>query len=331
MERVILVNGLKIIEEKVGVRNSDMKNKLIGLIILGFISIAGPAFAEVSSRPEITGVTTGDFPGDLSFGGNFMGGYDSYTSDMTLNGQYMVTCDASGGAINITMPTAVGNEGKMYYVKKIDGTHNACNMITIGTEEIDGLDDGIVLMQPFLSVGFVSDGSNWWTFIRRASGGEVAPTMSNYSVIGTFTGWTSIDRLARRDGDYLRIQETAADPGFHAWWTFPGIHTPNRVIFRGCVYDGTNQHDVEAQIFNNASSAWYELRENAVNQNPSESDFQNASYTDEGVPYDRMYDVPNPPGDYVDSSGNVMVGIKHTESGSTADSWYCDSLHVEDH
>lgn len=300
-------------------------------MVLGLISVTGHALAEVSTRPTITGVTTGAFPGDLSFGGNFTGGYDNYTGNVTLNGQYMVTCDASGGAINVTMPTAVGNEGKMYYVKKIDGTHNACNMITNSTETIDGLDDGVIMTQPYLSVGFASDGTNWWTFTRRASGGSVAPALANYSVIGAFTDWTSVSRLAKKDGDYLRIQETAGDPGFQAWWTFPGIHAPDKVVFEGCLYDGTNQHDVEAIIFNNASSAWYDLRTNAANQNPSESDFQHTSYTDEGAPHDRYYNVPDPPEDYVDTSGNVLVGVKHPEPGGINDNWYCDAIYVVDH
>jgi len=323
--------------------------KLLSIVFAVLLagSCATPASAALTSGSPVAGsgslcrdgngvisacVSTDSFEfNDLAFTGNLAGGYDNYTANVTLDGQFMVTCDASGGAINITMPTAVGNAGTMYYVKKVDGTNNACNMITNSTETIDGLDDGIILMEPLLSVGFVSDGSNWWTFIRRASAGEVAPTLANYSVIGTFTDWTSVSRLARRDGDYLRIEETSRNPGFQAWWTFEGIHTPNRVIFRGCIYAGTNQHDVEAQIFNNASSAWYELRENAVNQNPSVSDWQHTPYSDESSPHDRIYDVPNPPGDYVDSSGNVLVGIKHTEAGSTSDDWYCDSLHVEGH
>ena len=307
------------------------KYKLIGLMVLGFISVTGHALAEVSTRPTITGIATGDFPGDLSFGGNFIGGYDNYTSDVTLNGQYMVICDASNGAVNIAMPTAVGNKGKMYYVKKIDGTHNACNMITNSTETIDGLDDGSILSQPFISVGYVSDGTNWYTFIRRATSGEIAPIMANYSIIGAFTDWTSIDRLARRDGDYLRIQETATDPGYHAWWTFPNINAPDRVVFRGCVYDGGNNHDAEAIIFNNASTAWYDLRLNTVDASPSESDFQHITFSDESIPYDRIYDVPDPPEDYVDSNGNVLAGVIHPEPGLTGHDFYCDSIRVIGH
>lgn len=157
---------------------------------------------------------------------------------------------------------------------------------------------------------------------------EIAPTMANYSIIGAFVDWTSVDRLALRDGNYLQIQETAGDPGFQAWWTFPGVTLPAKVYFKGCIYDGTNQHDAEAIIFSNTSSAWHDLRTNAVNANPSESDFQHTSYTDEGTPYDRTYLVPSPQDDYVDGSGNVLIGVTHPEAGSTADDWYCDAIHV---
>lgn len=312
-----------------------MRNLLITSIFVLVFSV--PSFAEIGITVESTGVNGRDITPsniitrDLTFTENFTGAFDLISSNMSLNGHYMVTCDASDGDISITLPTAVGITGTMYYVKKTDGTHNACNMITNSTETIDGLDDGIILTQPYLSVGFVSDGTNWHTFVRRASGGTVVPTLSNYSVIGAFIDWTSVDRLAYRDGDYLRIQEVAADPGFQAWWTFPGMHAPDRIEFLGCIYDGGNNHDAEAIIFSNASSAWHDLRLNAVNASPSESDFQHLTYADEGNPYDRIYDVPGPPGDYVDSDGNVLVGVIHPEAGLTSHNWYCDAINVIDH
>lgn len=157
---------------------------------------------------------------------------------------------------------------------------------------------------------------------------EVSPTMANYSVIGTFTDWTSVSRLAKRDGDYLRIQETAGNPGYQAWWTFAGIRIPVSVDFKGCIYDGANNDDVEAIIFSNTSSAWHDLRINTVDATPSESDFQHTSYTNESAPYDRHYHIPSPPEDYVDSGGNVLIGVWQPEPGSTAHDWYCDAIHV---
>ena len=171
-------------------------------------------------------------------------------------------------------------------------------------------------------------------FISKASASytpniiEVSPTMSNYSVIGTFTDWTSVSRLAKKDGDYLRIQETAGDPAFQMWWTFPGIRIPISVDFEGCIYDGANNDDVEAIVFSNTSSAWHDLRINAVDATPSESDFQHTPYTDESSPHNRHYNIPSPPEDYVDSDGNVLVGVRHPEPGSTTHDWYCDAIHL---
>lgn len=157
---------------------------------------------------------------------------------------------------------------------------------------------------------------------------EVSPTMANYSVIGTFVDWTSVSRLDKRDGDYLRIQETAANPATQAWWTFPGIRIPLSVAFEGCIYDGANNDDFEAIIFSNTSSAFHDLRINPVDATPSQSDFQHTSYTDESSPHDRYYNVPSPQEDYVDNEGNVLVGVWHPELGSTAHDWYCDAIHV---
>ena len=157
---------------------------------------------------------------------------------------------------------------------------------------------------------------------------EVAPTMATYYVIGTVFDWTSVGRLEKKDGDYLRIQETANNPAFQMWWTFPGIRIPTTVKFEGCIYDGANNDDVEAIIFSNTSSAWHDLRLNAVDATPSESDFQHTSYTDESSPHDRHYGIPSPPEDYVDADGNVLVGIWHPEPGSTTHDWYCDTIHL---
>lgn len=302
--------------------------KLYAQIIL-FILVIITSVGVVASPLIQTDAEKVTVKEDLQVNGNFIGAYNNYTADTTINGQFMVTCDASTGAKDITLQTAVGIEGQMYYIKKIDGTDNPCNIITNGSETIDGLDDGQILDNPFISVGFVSDGANWWTFIRRASGGHVAPTLSNYSVIGTFQDWTGIWRLTKKDGDYIRIQETTANPGFQAWWIFPNVHAPAEIEFEGCIYDGANNDDVESIIFNHASSVWYDLRLNAINATPSESDWQHTSYTDESSPHDRHYSVPAPYEDYVDSNGNVWVGIKHTEAGNTGHNYYCDAIHVE--
>lgn len=303
-----------------------MKKLLLFFILFPFFAYANSYNASIADQDGTVTVNS-----NFKFTGGFAGALDTYTSAMTLSGNYMVLCNATTGPFDITLPPAADAEDSIYYVKKIDGTHNACNMITNGTETIDDLDDGISLTSPYLSVGFVSDGTNWHTFIRRASGGSIAPTLANYSVIGTFTDWTSVSRLAQKDGDYLRIQETAGNPGYQAWWTFPGVHAPDKVVFEGCIYDGANNDDVEAIIFSHTSSAWHDLRINEVDATPSESDFQHTSFTDEGAPHDRHYDVPSPPSDYVDSDGNVLVGVWHPETGSTAHDWYCDAIHVIDH
>jgi hypothetical protein len=220
----------------------------------------------------------------------------------------------------------------------------AYNNSSPGASEIilNAAQDGFVISDNSTSVTDlfkINNFANTTTYFQvdtsgiQASGGierEVAPTMANYSIIGAFVDWTSVDRLARRDGDYHRIQETAGDIGYQYWLTFPGIKNPTRVIFEGCVYAGANNHDNEAIIFSNTSSAWHDLRLNAVDATPSESDFQHVTFSDEGVPYDRTYNIPEPAADYVDVSGNVLVGIWHPEPGLTGHDMYCDSIHVID-
>lgn len=73
----------------------------------------------------------------------------------------VIICDATSGAFTVTLPTAVGNTGRRYFIKKIDVTVNAVTVDGDGTETID---DGLtaVLNTQYEAIGIVSDGTEWW-------------------------------------------------------------------------------------------------------------------------------------------------------------------------
>ena len=67
----------------------------------------------------------------------------------------------------LTLPTAVGNEGKTFYVVKIDGTSGISVTIEAdGSETIDG-ELNIDLDRQYQSVRIVSDNANWFVISGR--------------------------------------------------------------------------------------------------------------------------------------------------------------------
>ena len=73
----------------------------------------------------------------------------------------IITCDASGGAFSITLPTAVGVTGKEYYIKKTDSSANAVTIDGDGSETIDDATTRALSGQ-YDAVLVVSDNAEWW-------------------------------------------------------------------------------------------------------------------------------------------------------------------------
>jgi hypothetical protein len=62
--------------------------------------------------------------------------------------------------ITITLPTAVGINGKIYNIKKMDGKTTTLTINTTSSQTIDG-DTSLTIKQQYTSVTLVSDNSNW--------------------------------------------------------------------------------------------------------------------------------------------------------------------------
>ncbi|KKK52529.1 hypothetical protein LCGC14_3104000 [marine sediment metagenome] len=82
---------------------------------------------------------------------------NTVTVDTTLTTLFsVVLCDASGGALTITLPAASGNDGKWYRIKKIDSSVN--------TVTVDGtIDDDVsaVLTDQYEAITIAADASKW--------------------------------------------------------------------------------------------------------------------------------------------------------------------------
>ncbi len=82
------------------------------------------------------------------------------TSTTLTTSQTVVLCNAASGAITVTLPTAVGNDGRHYHIKKIDSSGNAVTIDGDGSETIDGETTQVIAAQ-YNSINIVSDGSAW--------------------------------------------------------------------------------------------------------------------------------------------------------------------------
>ena len=78
---------------------------------------------------------------------------------LTTNDE-VILANAAGGAITMTLPTAVSNQN-LYAIKKIDSSGNTVTVATSGGQMIDGGSTALLKVQ-HASISVVSDGSNWY-------------------------------------------------------------------------------------------------------------------------------------------------------------------------
>jgi len=72
----------------------------------------------------------------------------------------VIFVDCTGGAVTITLLTAVGNTGKRYTIKKIDSTANALTIDTTSSQTIDGSLTQVITTR-YTAIEVISDGANW--------------------------------------------------------------------------------------------------------------------------------------------------------------------------
>lgn len=95
--------------------------------------------------------------------GGFANAFVSKTAAYTAtNYDGLIACDATSGAITITLPTAVGIPGHEYVVKKIDSGGNAITIATTSSQTIDGVTTKSLAAQ-WDKIKVVSNGANWLT------------------------------------------------------------------------------------------------------------------------------------------------------------------------
>jgi hypothetical protein len=149
---------------------TDASGNTVSVNTAGSDTIAGVAsLALVGMNQYLALVSDGVSawnPVSLGVGASF--GVPVFTrSGTTSLGHHATTvnrCDASTGAITITLPSAAGAPGKLFIFKKVDATANA---VTIQRSGADTIDDAtsLVLNTKHQSVTLVADGAGMWMVV----------------------------------------------------------------------------------------------------------------------------------------------------------------------
>lgn len=108
----------------------------------------------------------------------------------------VILCNPSGIDITITLPTASGNDGKEFIIKKINSSYQ--DTVTIdgnGAETIDGDLTKVMYIQNE-AITLISDGSNWQILERK-----IPSNFENHTPTGSWTTNTTYSSKFRREGD----------------------------------------------------------------------------------------------------------------------------------
>jgi hypothetical protein len=123
------------------------------------------------------------------------------TATLTLK-EEAVTANANGAAFTITLPTAVGNTGKIYAVKKIDSTFNAVTLDGNASETIEGSTTTTLNTQNEC-LTIISDGANWRILERY-----IPSVWTAFTPTGSWVSNTTYTGFWRRVGDSIDVDMT---------------------------------------------------------------------------------------------------------------------------
>lgn len=79
----------------------------------------------------------------------------------TIETDSVILCDATGGAITVTLPAAASSTGYQFDIKKIDASANAITIDGNGAETIDDAATATITTQ-YENVTVYCDGTEWW-------------------------------------------------------------------------------------------------------------------------------------------------------------------------
>lgn len=94
-----------------------------------------------------------------------LGSFALTPSTLTASGsvnetQNVILADSTSAVVTLTLPSAVGNPGRIYFIKRISAGKNLVKIATVSSQTIDG-GAGYSLGWQYHSICLLSDGTNW--------------------------------------------------------------------------------------------------------------------------------------------------------------------------
>ena len=126
---------------------------------------AGTPYSLTMPSADASGALTSNGSGTLSWSPTIVKVL-SKTAHYTISeteSNIFVACNATSGAMTITLRAASGLTGYVVAVKKTDSSANAVTVDANASEQIDGATTQVISAQ-YTSLSLVCDGSNWHIF-----------------------------------------------------------------------------------------------------------------------------------------------------------------------
>lgn len=153
--------------------------------------------------------------------------YTSISTNTTLDAtQNVVDVDVTSASVAITLPTAVGINGREYVIRKLDSSANTVTITPNGSETVNGSSD-IVLDEQYESTIIYSDGANWIQLATGGGGGASSDLIEHTHTGSTDGGLLRLDTIA------APTDTTANDVSISAHGLFPKLPGTSDTYWNG--------------------------------------------------------------------------------------------------
>ncbi len=116
----------------------------------------------VLASSDVVGINTGTPLSTLHVNGTFALPIRTITTSTTATAtDYTVLCDATAGAVVLTLPAVAGITNRIYNLKKIDSSANTCTLDGNASETIDGALTQVISVQ-WQNVQIQTNGTAWF-------------------------------------------------------------------------------------------------------------------------------------------------------------------------
>ena len=114
-----------------------------------------------SGKPTVSGLTQADTTG-LTLSGCINNNYTTVTSATTLNHNHYYVSASGSSTYAVTLPTAVGVQGRVYIIKSNMNSGVLLTVNTTSSQTIDG--SASITLSRYSALHVISNGTNWEVF-----------------------------------------------------------------------------------------------------------------------------------------------------------------------